>query len=146
MPERSHAIPNRRAIVDRRSLSDRLAALGPDDRPEVTALLKQALADGRAEIARRLEAKPYAGSEAAAAYAFLTDQIIRLAHDYVVGGLSDRQSDGVRAAAAGRGRRLWARRDGAAFRRRHRARHARQAGAWTEQVIEALLICSGTWA
>jgi [protein-PII] uridylyltransferase len=47
-------------------------------------MLKQALADGRAEIARRLEEKPYAGSETAAAYAFLTDQLLRLAYDFVV--------------------------------------------------------------
>ena len=87
MAERMPAIPNRRAIVDRRMLSDRLASFGPEQRGDVTALLKQALADGRAEIAGRLEARPYAGSEAAAAYAFLTDQIIRLVHDYVVGRL-----------------------------------------------------------
>ena len=38
--------------------------------------------------------KPYAGSEAAAAYAFLTDQILRLVHDYVTdAALPARQSD-----------------------------------------------------
>ena len=87
MPERIHTIPNRRAIVDRRALSDRMAALGPGDRTEVVKLLRQALTDGRAEIARRLEARPYAGSEAAAAYAFLTDQILRLAYDFVTSRL-----------------------------------------------------------
>ena len=53
------------------------------DRKARRAILKQALADGRAEIARRLEERPYAGTEAAAAYAFLTDQILRLAYDFV---------------------------------------------------------------
>ena len=67
MPERAHAIPNRRAIVDRRALADRMAALGAGDRAEVVKLLKTALADGRAEIARRLETRPYAGTEAATA-------------------------------------------------------------------------------
>src|SRR3546814_18031625 len=40
------------------------------------------LSAGRAEIARRLEEKPWQGSETAAAYAFLTDQIVRLAYDF----------------------------------------------------------------
>jgi [protein-PII] uridylyltransferase len=85
MPTRFDQIPNRRAIIDRGALSNALAALDPeasDPRLPATALLKQALADGRAEIARRLEEKPYQGSETAAAYSFLTDQILRLVHDF----------------------------------------------------------------
>jgi [protein-PII] uridylyltransferase len=78
MPTRFASIPNRRAIVDRPALADALAGAS---RAEATALLRQALADGRSEIARRLEEKPWAGSETAAAYAFLTDQILRLVHD-----------------------------------------------------------------
>src|ERR1044072_784607 len=81
-------IPNQRAIVDRRSLADRLAALDNDDKVELrggaTILLKLALGDGRVEIARRLEEKPYQGSEIASAYAFLTDQILRLVYDFTV--------------------------------------------------------------
>jgi [protein-PII] uridylyltransferase len=86
MPIRLDHIPNRRAIIDRKEIADRLAALAGerDPRPAATAILKQALAQGRAEIARRLEEKPYAGSEAAASYAFLTDQILRLAYDFTV--------------------------------------------------------------
>ena len=57
-------------------------ALEGADRAGAALLLKQALAAGRAEIARRLEERPYAGTEIAAAYAFLTDQIVRLAYDY----------------------------------------------------------------
>ena len=57
MPTRFASVPDKSAIVDRRALAD---ALGR--RPDAAAsILKQALAEGRAEIARRLEAKPYAG-------------------------------------------------------------------------------------
>jgi [protein-PII] uridylyltransferase len=81
------AIPNRRAIIDRRALADRLDGLSGSEavqRKAATALLKQALADGRAEIARRLADKPYQGTETAASYAFLADQILRLVHDFTV--------------------------------------------------------------
>ncbi|WP_166037341.1 [protein-PII] uridylyltransferase [Sphingosinicella sp. YJ22] len=74
------SLANRRAIIDRRSLADRLREA---DRAGAAALLKDALAGGRAEIARRLLDEPYAGTESAAATAFLTDQILRLAHDFV---------------------------------------------------------------
>ena len=80
-------VPKRRAIVDRRSLADSLAALTGEEKArkrEATALLKAALAQGRAEIARRLEEKPWQGSEAASAYAYLTDQILRLVHDFTL--------------------------------------------------------------
>ncbi len=80
MAGRSATIPNRRDIIDRRAVEERLAAGGPD---QAAACLKAALATGRAEIARRLEERPYAGSEAAAAYAFLADQILRLVFDHV---------------------------------------------------------------
>jgi len=82
------SVPNQRTIIDRRSLADRLAALdGDDTRLHATGLLKEALSDGRAEIARRLEEKPYQGSETATAYSFLTDQILRLAYDFTVARL-----------------------------------------------------------
>jgi len=80
MASRSDAIPNRRAIIDRRVLDETLADA---DRAEAARRLKAALAEGRAEIARRLDERPYAGTETAAAYAFLTDQIVRLAFDHV---------------------------------------------------------------
>jgi [protein-PII] uridylyltransferase len=73
-------VASRREIVDRRALADRLDGAG---RKAAAEILKQALADGREEIARRLAERPYAGSETAAAYAFLTDQILRLAFDHV---------------------------------------------------------------
>ena len=74
------AVPHRREIVDRPALAERL---GGADRKSAADILKQALGAGRAEIARRLADKPYAGTEAAAAYAFLTDQVVRLAYDFV---------------------------------------------------------------
>src|SRR5688500_10089136 len=84
-------IAKRRAIVDRRALADRLAQIAQQAEPErnmqATGLLKQALAAGRSEIAGRIEARPWQGSEAAAAYAFLADQIVRLAYDYIAGRL-----------------------------------------------------------
>jgi [protein-PII] uridylyltransferase len=73
-------VPSRREIIDRREISELLAGAG---RKAVADILKQALAAGRAEIARRLVERPYAGTEAAAAYAFLADQILRLTYDYV---------------------------------------------------------------
>jgi [protein-PII] uridylyltransferase len=74
------AVPHQREIIDRRAIAGQL---GGADREKVTAILKAALAAGRAEIARRLEDRPYAGTEAAQAYAFLADQILRLVFDYV---------------------------------------------------------------
>ena len=83
-PPRFELIADRRAIVDRREVADRLAAL-PDDhiQREATAVLREVLDVGRAEIARRLAAEPGRGRVIAASYAFLTDQIVRLAHDVV---------------------------------------------------------------
>ncbi len=84
MSTRFAAVPNRREIIDRRAVAESLADIA---RPAATGILKAALAGGRAEIARRLDERPYAGTEAAAAYAFLTDQLLRVAYDYVVGAL-----------------------------------------------------------
>lgn len=80
-------LPHRRAIIDRRSLSDRVAALDIADqatlRRAVTAELKLALDAGRAEIARRLAERPTRGLEAANGQAFLIDQLIRVLFDAV---------------------------------------------------------------
>ncbi len=81
-------LTNQRDIIDRRALAgaieDFVADQGAKARPQVLALLRSALEDGRAEIARRLEAKPSAGHDCAAAQAFLVDQLVRLIHDHVV--------------------------------------------------------------
>ncbi len=77
-------IADRRAIIDRRALADLLAALPADHLlPAATVLLRDALAAGRDEVARRLEAAPSRGRSAAAATAFLHDQLLRLAFDLV---------------------------------------------------------------
>ena len=90
---RPDAIPNRRAIIDRRQLADRLAdGLAArerfEDRRKLLAdTLRTALAAGRAELRQRLEAHPGRGLELAAAQSFLTDQLLRLACDTVVTSL-----------------------------------------------------------
>jgi len=84
MGARFENIPSRRAIVDRRKLADAIAELTGEPaalKREATVLLKKALEEGRAEIARRLAEHPSRGSETAASYAFLTDQILRLIFD-----------------------------------------------------------------
>jgi [protein-PII] uridylyltransferase len=82
-------IDNRRAIIDRRSVGDRLAALKPGRKLalEATAILRSALEHGRAEVARRLALEPGNGRSAAQATAFLHDQLVRLAYDFVTGQL-----------------------------------------------------------
>ena len=85
MSERFDQIPNRRALIDRRVLAECLSALPGDGtalRQASARLLKPALDEGRAEIARRLIEHPSAGNAAAAAQAFLTDQILRLGYDF----------------------------------------------------------------
>ncbi len=77
--------PDRRAIIDRRAMADRLAALpSTGARAAAAVLLADALAAGRIEIARRLALHPASGRTAAAAYAFLHEQLVRLAYDFVV--------------------------------------------------------------
>ena len=73
-------------------------------RPQVVELLRGALADGRAEIARRLATRPGKGNECAAAQAFLIDQLVRVIHDHVVGNVyrASNRSTGERIAILGR--------------------------------------------
>src|SRR3546814_13283574 len=71
MSWRFESIPHRRAIIDRRDLSDALIELGDDGdasirRPRATQIMKEALAKGRTEINRRLEANPGRGPEISA--------------------------------------------------------------------------------
>lgn len=84
---RATALPrSRRDLIKRRDLDGRLAALpdGPDRRAAVLEILKEALAEGRAEVRRRFEAKTD-GREAARAMSYLIDQLIRLVHDDTAG-------------------------------------------------------------
>lgn len=88
MPTRFASVPHRRSLIDRRAVAEQLAALDARDtaalRQAATGVLKAALDGGRAEIARRLAEHPSRGLEAAAAGAFLTDQILRLLWDFTV--------------------------------------------------------------
>lgn len=82
-------IPKQRKIFDRRRLADRIAAVIDDKGVEagrqfVVDLLREALADGREEVTRRLAKRPGAGHEHAHGQAFLIDQLIRVVHDHVV--------------------------------------------------------------
>jgi len=87
MTGRFNSLPNRRAIIDRRSIADALAGLEGSDstalRQAATALLKKALISGRRVIEQNLVDHPSRGLEAAAAQAFLIDQILRLLYDFV---------------------------------------------------------------
>ncbi len=78
-------IADRRALIDRRTLADRLAGMkaGKRQAGEIADILGEALASGREEIARRLSREPGRGRAAARATAFLHDQIVRLAYDSV---------------------------------------------------------------
>ena len=138
-------IPNQRAIIDRRALADTTAATVADRgaagaRSAVVELLRKALADGRAEIARRLSEKPTAGHDCAEAQAFLVDQLIRIIHDHVVADVypSANRSTGERLTVMAVG----------GYGRGEMAPHSdvdiafltpTKQTAWCEQVIEAML-------
>ncbi len=86
------AIPNQRAVVDRRRLAAAVAEAVAErgaqkSRSRVLELVRGALESGREELTRRLAAKPSAGHEVTNAHAFLIDQLIRVLHDHVVGDL-----------------------------------------------------------
>jgi [protein-PII] uridylyltransferase len=86
MSQRGHeGLPDQRAIIDRRALADRIASIPAGDNlaAEGCAELVSALESGRSEIARRLSEEPGNGRAAAQATAFLSDQIVRLAYDFV---------------------------------------------------------------
>ena len=78
-------VEHKRTIIDRRTIGDGLAAIptGRDRNGHAVKLLRSALEQGRAEVARRLGIEPDAGRSAARATAYLHDQIVRLAHDFV---------------------------------------------------------------
>ncbi|MGQ0558437.1 MAG: [protein-PII] uridylyltransferase [Sphingosinicella sp.] len=137
MPARFESLSRRRAIIDRRALRE---ALAQADRKGAASTLRQALADGREEIAARLEQKPYAGSDAAAAYAYLTDQLLRLAFDYACDHLhplvNPTTSERLLLMAVG------------GYGRGEMARHSDvdiafvtpwKASDWTESAVEAIL-------
>ncbi|MFD1949314.1 [protein-PII] uridylyltransferase [Sphingomonas arantia] len=88
MATRFESLPDRRTIVDRRTVADLLAAIPPADasrmRAASVAILRAVLDRGRAEMAARLALHPSRGREVAAGYAYLTDQLLRLIADFTV--------------------------------------------------------------
>jgi [protein-PII] uridylyltransferase len=80
------AITKQREIIDRRALTEALAALAVDtatpDRAQVLALLRDALNHGRAEIQARFEGGGSA-AHCVAEQCFLVDQLIRVLFDFV---------------------------------------------------------------
>ncbi|WP_299196221.1 [protein-PII] uridylyltransferase [uncultured Erythrobacter sp.] len=83
----SRRVPRQRAIINRRELTGEVSALaqehGEAARPAVLKALQAALEAGRAELEARLLDKPSAGHEITLGYAFMTDQLVRVIHDYV---------------------------------------------------------------
>ncbi len=82
-------IPHQRAVIDRRALDVQIEELVVQDgaakaRPQIVAILRGALDNGRKELAHRLVERPSTGHECCAGQAFLVDQLVRLIHDHVV--------------------------------------------------------------
>ncbi|MEO9635358.1 MAG: [protein-PII] uridylyltransferase [Parasphingorhabdus sp.] len=138
-------IVRQRDIIDRRALAEKVEALIAEHgmtkaRPLILPLLQDALADGRAEISRRLLKKPSAGHEMAAAQSFLVDQLVRLIHDiavyhqYPVSNPSSGERISVMAVGGyGRGEMAPHSDVDIAFLTPHKAT------SWTEQAVEAML-------
>ncbi|MXP26308.1 [protein-PII] uridylyltransferase [Altererythrobacter indicus] len=138
-------IQNQRAVINRRKLAaaiaDEVALTSAEKaRPRVVELLRQALADGRTELARRLQEKPSAGHECTHGHAFLMDQLIRVMHDHVVNDVypAPNRSTGERLTIIAVG----------GYGRAEMAPHSdvdiafitpSKNTPWCEQVIEALL-------
>jgi [protein-PII] uridylyltransferase len=104
MATRGHeALPEQRAIIDRRALADRLRALPPGKKQggEAAALLRGALEYGRAEIAKRLSDEPGNGRAAAQATAFLHDQLVRLSYEFVTERMTGSPPEGLALVGLG---------------------------------------------
>lgn len=137
-------IANQRAIIDRRTLADDIAALADQHRdkarPLIVEMLREALSVGRSELGGRLAARPSHGTECAQGQSFLIDQLVRVIHDHVVGRVfpARNRSTGERIALIAVG----------GYGRGEMAPHSDvdiafvtpgKPTAWCEQVIEATL-------
>src|SRR5581483_2411040 len=101
---RPEAVSASRAIIDRRSIADRLATLSAGKKLPADALpiLRVALEQGRAEIEKRLIEEPGNGRAAAQATAFLHDQLVRLIYDFVASRIiQEPLTDGVALVGLG---------------------------------------------
>ncbi|HEY8592136.1 MAG TPA: [protein-PII] uridylyltransferase [Sphingomicrobium sp.] len=96
-------INNRRALIDRRAVADRLSALPPgvDLLQSAVPVLADALAIGRREVARRLLERPGDGRSAARATAFLHDQLVRLAYEFVCERILEKPCGGIALVGLG---------------------------------------------
>src|SRR3954454_23592419 len=96
-------VENRRAIIDRRALADRIGGLRASKKlnGEAAAILRGALEYGRAEIAKRLTQATGNGRAAAQATAFLHDQLVRLAYDFVAERLVEERVEGLSIVGLG---------------------------------------------
>src|SRR5687768_5439864 len=92
-------VPEQRSIIDRRAL-----AASIDQGGNVSAVLAEGLAAGRAEIARRLAEEPGHGRQAARAIAFLHDQLVRLAFDHASESVPGADGEVVLVGLGGTGR------------------------------------------
>ena len=97
-------VENRRAIIDRRAISERLAGVraGKKAEAEAAAILRGSLEYGRAEIAKRMTEQPGNGRSAAQATAFLHDQLVRMAYEFATRDLAvDETSRGLALVGLG---------------------------------------------
>jgi [protein-PII] uridylyltransferase len=96
-------LDNRRAVINRRDVADRLNRLRAGKRltGEATTILRDALDSGRAEVAKRLAEEPGNGRAAARATAFLHDQLVRLAYDFASMRLLDQPIAGIALVGLG---------------------------------------------
>jgi [protein-PII] uridylyltransferase len=85
-----YRIQHRRAIIDRKSLLGALRGSlnpprsGTDIRDDCLPILKEAFANGVAEIRDRVDSQGISGTEIVESHAYLIDQLIRSIHDAIV--------------------------------------------------------------